>query len=97
MMNTKIQDMRGGKSRRTKKRVRFLPFRGLVKCGVCGHMMTPAVSGGHGGKYLYYRCDNENCPRKPRSVRANVVLTPYLRLLESLILLKKTIRYTATG
>lgn len=73
------------------------PLRGLVKCGICGHMMTPAVSGGHGGKYLYHRCDNENCPRKPRSVRANVVLTPYLRLLEGLILLKKTIRYTATG
>ena len=79
-----VQGMGGGKSRRVKKRAKFLPLRGLVKCGECGCMMTPGVSGGHGGQYLYYRCDNKDCNRNPRGVRASIIFDPLFDAIRSL-------------
>lgn len=78
-----VQAMGGGKSHRVKKRVKYLPLRGLVKCGVCGRIMTPAVSGGNGGQYLYYRCDNKECNREPHNVRASIIFEPLFETIRS--------------
>lgn len=54
-------------------------MRGMVICGECGEAMTAGIT--HKPKvqkrYFYYRCetDKEECTRKPRSIRAKVVLT----------------------
>ncbi len=57
-----------------KKRAAFYPLRGMVKCSLCTRSMTPAPSTARSGtKYLYYRCTNQDCPRKKKSVRAKVI------------------------
>lgn len=45
--------------------------------------MVVAPSKSHTGKkYLYYRCDNKDCVRKPRSIRAKVIFNFIYGLLE---------------
>ena len=55
------------------KRHTFLPLKMMVSCAFCGNHMYAGVSKGHTKKYLFYRCDNQFCPRKKKSVRAIVV------------------------
>lgn len=77
------QETGKGRSRRSKKnRAIFLPLRGLVKCGVCGKTMVPGASTGRNAKYLYYRCDNKECPMK--SVRAKEIFTPLFEAIRAL-------------
>ena len=53
---------------------------GVVFCGECGgHMYAGATpkrnkAGAITARYFYYRCDNEGCPRKGKSMRANVLI-----------------------
>lgn len=39
----------------------FYPFRQMVHCSHCGSSMVVAPSTGKTKRYLFFRCDNENC------------------------------------
>lgn len=76
-----------GKTGKTSKKNRatFYPLRGIVHCGVCGHVMYPGASKSRAGeRYLYYRCDNKQCTREQKSVRAQVVFNALYAALDSI-------------
>ncbi|MEK7525968.1 MAG: recombinase family protein [Patescibacteria group bacterium] len=52
----------------------FYPFRQMVYCSFCSSSMVVAPSTGHTKRYLFFRCDNENCSRKKKSIRAKIVV-----------------------
>lgn len=86
----KVQDVGYQKSRlkpRSIKQGIFYPFRGMVFCGVC-KSDTPMRVGknrSHTGKYtLSYRCDNPNCQRKVKSVRAKYILDGLYETLKAI-------------
>ncbi|HUD20882.1 MAG TPA: recombinase family protein [Candidatus Saccharimonadales bacterium] len=71
----KIQLISRGRTRdiTAKKRVTFYPLRGMVYCAICNSSkyMVVGKSKSRGGQhFLYYRCDNKQCLRKPTSMRA---------------------------
>lgn len=81
-----IADNPHGKTGKTSKKNRatFYPLRGIVHCGVCGHVMYPGASRSRSKeRYLYYRCDNEECTRKQKSMRAEVIFSVLYRALDS--------------
>lgn len=56
-----------------KKRQTFYPLRGMVYCAVCNspkYMVVGKNKSGSGKYVLSYRCDNKQCDRAPRSLRA---------------------------
>ena len=57
------------------RRYTFYPLKAIVRCALCDHNMVVAPSTSHvkTKRYLYYRCDNPDCMRKKRSIRAKVV------------------------
>ena len=57
------------------RRYTFYPLKAIVRCALCEKNMVVAPSTSHTKikRYLYYRCDNKNCMRKKRSIRAKVV------------------------
>lgn len=56
------------------RRKTFYPLRGMVKCSYCGRTMSVGASrGGTGQRLLYYRCDNKQCERPKKSIRARVI------------------------
>lgn len=68
----------------TRRRMSFYPFKIMIKCSLCGHNMYVGPStGGSGKKYLNYRCDNSNCTRKKKSIRAKVILDFIYKFLET--------------
>lgn len=82
-----IADNPHGKTGKTskKKRVTFYPLRGMVRCGVCGHVMYPGASRSHSKeRYLYYRCDNKECTREQKSIRAEVIFNTLYKALGSI-------------
>lgn len=67
----------------TKKRAAFYPLKALVKCSFCMHNMVVGPSTSKTGKrYLNYRCDNKNCTRKKKSIRAKEIFNFIYQLLE---------------
>lgn len=86
----KVQALTYSRSRlkpRASKKDIFFPFRGLVYCGVCSNdaPMRVGKSRSQGGGYiLYYRCDNKDCTRAPKSVRAKYVLDDLYATLDKL-------------
>lgn len=70
-----------------KKRSTFYPLRGMVFCGVC-NSDKPMVVGKNkqgGGKYvLSYRCDNKECTRSVKSVRAKHIFDDLYKQLDRL-------------
>lgn len=70
----------------------FYPFRSMVFCGVC-HSDTPMRVGknksGGSGHVLSYRCDNPNCKRTVKSVRAKYILDGLYDALKTLQLTDK--------
>lgn len=71
------QDVSAKQHRKQKRNATFLPLRGMVRCGVCGRNMAPSVSGGNGGKYLYYVCSNEECVFHRHSLRGQCIFEPF--------------------
>ena len=74
------------------RRYTFYPLKAIVRCALCDHNMVVAPSTSHtkSKRYLYYRCDNSDCRRKKRSIRAKVVfdfiyqfLRDYFKLTEA--------------
>ncbi len=70
----------GKKHRGHRKRVGapvFLPFRGMVECGVCGgNMIAYRTRGKDKAKHalVYYACQNKNCTRSKKQVRGENVV-----------------------
>src|SRR3989344_646137 len=62
-------------------KVGFYPFRQMVYCSYCESSMVVAPSSGSSKRYLYFRCDNPNCTRKKRSIRAKIVVDFIYNLL----------------
>ena len=60
----------------------FLPLRGMVICNNCESVMVVGASKGKTSKYLYYRCENKECPVK--SIRAKYIFEPLYQILDSL-------------
>ena len=70
---------------RNKKHRLFYPLRQFVKCAHCGRYMVVGPSKSRNGqKYLYFRCDNKECPAKGKSIRANVLFNALYDELEKL-------------
>lgn len=64
-------------------RLVFYPLRLMVYCSYCNKSMVVAPSkSGSGKRYLYYRCDNKDCIRKPKSIRAKVIFNFIYDLLK---------------
>ena len=64
-------------------RLAFYPLRLMVYYSYCNKSMVVAPSKSSSGKkYLYYRCDNKDCKRSPRSIRAKVIFNFIYDLLE---------------
>ena len=51
----------------------FYPLRLMVLCSHCGRTMRVGPSTGRQKRYLYFRCDNPECSRSPRSIRSKIV------------------------
>lgn len=67
----------------TNKRKTYYPLREMIKCSFCGRSMTPGASKARGGqRYLYYRCTNNDCTRKKKSIRGIEVFNFIYKLLE---------------
>lgn len=45
------------------------PFRGIIRCEYCKHNMVIGPSSGHTKRYLYARCDYEDCIRNSKENR----------------------------
>jgi len=80
-------DRTRGVALHSKKRTTFYPLRGMVFCGVCNGS-KPMVVGKNRqgcGKYvLSYRCDNKQCHRSVKSVRAKYIFEELYRQLDRL-------------
>lgn len=84
---------------RTKSRVpiysqkkTFYPFRSMVLCGACNGSTPMRVGKNRSsdGTYgLTYRCDNDGCTRKPKSVRAKCFLNDLYEKLDAMKLTEK--------
>lgn len=61
----------------------YYPFRQMIDCSYCGkHMVVAASKSESVGKYLYYRCDTEDCVRPKKSIRAKEILNFIYDFLE---------------
>lgn len=87
-----ILDGRHTTHRRRSNATVDLPLRGLLYCDCCGHKMYPGASGGNakGKKFIYYHCQNKECSRKNKAVRAKVVFGELYKTLNNLKLDKNT-------
>lgn len=69
------------------KRATFYPLRALVMCGVCKSDIPMRVGknrSSNGKYYLSYRCDNKECTRSTKSVRAKYVFEPLYEVLDNM-------------
>lgn len=79
-----------------KHKMCFFPFRGLIKCKSCGHLLCPFTSPGHNKKnqrWVYYGCQNPNCPKKTqklgsRNVRGKEIVKQLTEFAQGLMLPK---------
>lgn len=79
-----VQDLQYRRIKPSKPhKVAFYPFRQMVQCAYCDRFMQVAPSSGKTKKYLYFRCDNEDCKRQKRSIRSKVVVNFIYNLLRN--------------
>ena len=75
-----------GKRGKDKKKQVFLPFRNRIYCACC-HDPRPmsiymtGVKKNGGKRYVYFRCRNPECPRKPREIRAYVITDQIAKII----------------
>lgn len=64
-------------------RAAFYPLRMMILCSFCGQPMYvgPSTSGS-GKRYLSYRCDNKECTRSKKSIRAKIIFEFIYNFLE---------------
>ncbi|HSH55233.1 MAG TPA: recombinase family protein [Candidatus Limnocylindrales bacterium] len=69
------------------KRATFYPLRAIVFCGVCKSDVPMRVGknrSSNGKYYLTYRCDNKDCSRSVKSVRAKYIFDPLYEALDKM-------------
>jgi len=78
-----------------KHKMCFYPFRGLIKCKSCGHLLCPFTSQGHNKnsnrRWVYYGCQNPKCPKKTkklgsRNIRGKEIVKQLANLADGLAL-----------
>ncbi len=78
--------MRLARKNRRQEDIKASLLRGIVICAACDEVMsagiTPKQNKGRVTRYFYYRCDNEDCSRHDKSVRAKVILDYAKEFLE---------------
>lgn len=62
-------------------------MRGMVLCSECGESMTAGITIKKNSKkgitrYFFYRCNNEDCPRYNKSVRAKIIINYIIDFFE---------------
>lgn len=68
-----------------KKRATFYPLRGVVYCSIChsSKYMGPGKNkNGSGVSVLSYRCNNKECNRSPKSLRAKNIFNSIYEILD---------------
>lgn len=86
----KVQEMRSGRYQVHIKHKDGscieLPLKGMVFCDVCGSKMYPGASKGRlpGKKFVYYTCQNKDCSRKPKGVRAKYIFDDFYNTLKAM-------------
>ncbi len=86
----KVQEMRSGRYQAHIKHKDGscieLPLKGMVFCDVCGSKMYPGASKGRlpGKKFVYYTCQNKDCSRKPKGVRAKYIFDDFYNTLKAM-------------
>jgi len=62
------------------------PLRGTVCCHQCGHVVTgsPSTNGKTKTKHYYYHCEQEDCPRKGKTIRKAELEDDFSKLLEGI-------------
>lgn len=87
----RAQEMISGRTvMRSKPKTLFFPYRGLIRCGACGHMVTAEnTTNRHGQTYTYYHCCRKErrymyCPE--RSIEVTHLEQSLREFLRSLVL-----------
>jgi hypothetical protein len=72
------------RSFRKSENVKANLMREMVICNNCNEVMTPSIpTNRYGKKYFYYRCDNEDCERYGKSIRARMVMEYIYKYLDT--------------
>ena len=85
----KIQDRLAGRVRHVAKApVRKdlheeMPLRGFVRCGDCDRPLTGGKTKGRNKYYVYYECQNKQCPSFRKSIRKDVIEGDFEKVLAS--------------
>lgn len=68
----------------TKYKKAFYPLKGMIICSFChtGYMVVAPSKSRSGKRYLYFRCDNDLCTRKKKSIRAKIIFEYIYSLFE---------------
>ena len=68
-----------------KKRHTFYPLKKMILCDNCGRYMYAGASrsGTTSKRYLYYNCQNSDCTRSKKSIRAKVIFDWIYEFLEN--------------
>lgn len=63
-----------------------LPLKGMVYCDTCGSKMYPGASKGRmpGKRFVYYTCQNKDCPRRPKGIRAKYIFDDFYNTLKAM-------------
>lgn len=76
------------KKRRRKSPTRiFLPFRGMLICGECGHKMYASANRNRKSndtRIVYYACQNKHCPRRSKYLRGKDLLGQIYAYLDAI-------------
>ncbi len=70
-----------------KRKTHFLPYRELVYCATCHDkrpMTVYRARSGRGVYYIYFKCKNPNCPRRPKDIRCKKFYLSMKDLLEAI-------------
>lgn len=69
----------------SKENIKADLMRGMIICGECGEKMTAGITTKQSktGKinYFYYRCDNQDCKNRGKSIRARVIVNSIVSFL----------------
>ena len=78
----KVQIVMKSKAHHTTKSVKFYTFRGLLKCGECGCVITSQTQKGH----IYYNCTKKRVPCSQRYVREEKLEEQISKILQKVSL-----------
>lgn len=60
------------------------PLRGFVLCASCGRFLTASFSTGRGGRYPYYRCNNQGCHEYSKGIPSGRMEEQFAELLKDI-------------